>query len=89
MILENLLFTAEPIALPPPPSDSNGSEAATDQSAEDAKAERRRKRKSRWLPEEAGKAFIPGMPTMINAAMGREQEDLYLSKFYFVCYHFT
>ncbi len=45
------------------------------------RAERKRKRKSRWGGDEKDKAFIPGMPTVIPPGLSKDQERLYLCKY--------
>lgn len=46
----------------------------------DDRAERKRKRKSRWTGGEDDKTFIPGMPTMLPMGLNKEQEEAYLCK---------
>lgn len=47
-------------------------------SKEADRAERRKKRKSRWCGTEDDKTFIPGMPTMIPMGLSKEQEEAYM-----------
>ena len=46
--------------------------------ADATKAERRKKRKSRWGDDIHNKTYIPGMPTVIPKGMNRSQEEQYL-----------
>jgi len=48
---------------------------------EERRAERKRKRKSRWGGDDgAEKTFIPGMPTMMPQGLSADQEEAYLRK---------
>ena len=49
-------------------------------SADAARAERKRRRKSRWAGGDDDKTFIPGMPTMMPPGLTKEQEEAYLCK---------
>jgi len=42
----------------------------------------RKRKRSRWGDAEVDKAFIPGMPTVLPANMSKEQEELYLRKYF-------
>lgn len=51
-------------------------------STDEARAERKRKRKSRWAGTESEKTFIPGMPTVLPAGMTPDQQQAYLGMFF-------
>ena len=46
----------------------------------DVEPRRKKKRASRWASEDTGKAFIPGMPTIIPSNMDKEQEKAYITQ---------
>ena len=71
-----------PLGLPPPglaPGPPAGGAPSSVSSAE-ARAERKRKRKSRWAGNDDDKTFIPGMPTMMPQGLSKDQETAYLRK---------
>lgn len=52
-----------------------------DRSVDDeAKKERKRKRRSRWMGSENEKAVIPGMPTILPPDLPADQAEAYVGK---------